>query len=117
MRSIDVKRERLAMKNNTEYQIFIGCGDYHLQDEIISEDELREMLARFFRRKKIDFSMFSAKGGYLREDGRFISENTLCISIIESDELDIIRLAKSLSMFMNQEHSLVVKDVIKTVFC
>ena len=105
------------MKNNTEYQIFIGCGDYHLQDEIISEDELRKVVTQFFSRKEIDFSMFSTKGGYLREDGRLVSENTLCISIIESDELDIIRLAKSLSMFMNQERSLVVKDVIKTVFC
>ena len=117
MCSIDVKRESLAMKNNTEYQIFIGCGDYHLQDEIISEGELREMVAQFFRRNEIDFSMFSAKGGYLRQDGRFISENTLCISIIDSDDLDIVRLAKSLSMFMNQERALVVKDVINTVFC
>ena len=105
------------MSNNTEYQIFIGCGDYHLQEEIVSEEELREVVTQFFRRKEIDFSMFSAKGGYLREDGRFISENTLCISIIGSDELDIIWLAKSLSMFMNQEHALVVKDVIKTAFC
>lgn len=105
------------MKKNTEYQIYIGCGDYHLQDELISEDELREIATQFFRRKEIDFSIFSVKGGYLREDGLFISENSLCINIIDSDDLDIIKLAKSLSMFMNQERALVVKDVIKTEFC
>ena len=105
------------MKKNTEYQIFIGCEDFHVQDEIVSEDELREMAAQFFIRNEIAFSMFSVKGGYLRKDGRFISENSLCINIIESDDLDIIKLAKSLSMFMNQERALVVKDVINTEFC
>ena len=117
MCSIDDKGESRTMKNSVEYQIFIGCGDYDLQEEIVSEDELREMVTRFFMRKEIDYSMFSVKGGYLREDGRFISENTLCISIIESDEMDIVRLARSLSMYMNQEASLVVKDVVKKVFC
>ena len=105
------------MKDNTEYQIFIGCRDSQLQDEIVSEEELKEMILQFFKRKKIDFSMFSTKGGYLHEDGTFITENTLCINIIGSYDLDIIRLAKNLSMYMNQECSLVVKDVIKAEFC
>ncbi len=105
------------MKGTTEYQIYIGCRDSQLQNEIISEDELREMIIQFFRRKKIDFSLFSAKGGYLHEDGTFISENSLCINIIGSYDLDIIKLAKSLSMYMNQECSLIVKDSIEAEFC
>ena len=105
------------MKDNTEYQIFIGCHDSQLRGEFVSEDELKEMVVQFFRRKKMDFSMFSAKGGYLHEDGKFISENSICINIIGSDDLDIIKLVKSLSMFMNQECSLVVKDFIKADFC
>ena len=105
------------MKENTEYQIFIGCHDSQLRDELVSDDELKEMVANFFRQKEIDFSMFSAKGGYLHEDGRFISENSLCINIIGSYDLDIIKLARSLSMYMNQECSLVVKDSIKAEFC
>lgn len=106
----------ITMENNTEYQIYIGCLDYDLHDEIVSEDELREMVVRFFEREDVDFSMFSAKGGYLREDGEFISENSLCINIIGSDDTAIIKLAKSLAMFMNQERSLVIKNVIKTEF-
>ena len=70
------------MKDNTEYQIYIGCSDSQVRDEIVSEDEFKEMVVQFFKRKKIDFSMLSVKGGYLHEDGRFVSENTLCINII-----------------------------------
>ena len=104
------------MKTNTEYQIYIGCRDGQLRDEIVSEDELREMVVQFFRKREINFSIFSTTGGYLHEDGMFVSENTICINIIGSDELDIINLAKSLSMFMNQEYSLVVKDIIKSEY-
>ena len=102
------------MKDNTEYQIFIGCSDSQLLDEVVSEDELRETVVQFFSKREIDFSMYSAKGAYLHDDGSFVSENSLCINIIGADDLDIIRLAKSLSMFMNQACSLVVKHIVKS---
>ena len=101
------------MKGNTEYQIFIGCCDSQLRGEIVSEDKLRAMIIKFFNKKEIDFSMFSAKGGYFHDDSSFVYENSLCISVIGACDLDIIRLTKNLSMFMNQECSLVVKNIIK----
>ena len=104
------------MKDNTEYQIFIGCHDSQLRGEFVSEDELKEMVVKFFRRKKMDFSMFSVKGGYLHEDGKFISENSICINIIGSGDLDIIKLVKSLSMFMNQECVLITRNALNTEF-
>ncbi len=104
------------MQENTEYQIYIGCHDSQLRGELVSEDELRAMVVEFFKKKEMAFSMFSAKGGYLHNDSSFIYENSLCINIIGTQDLDIIRLAKSLSMFMNQECSLVVKDIIKTEY-
>lgn len=105
------------MKDNVEYQIFIGCSDSQLQDEVVPERELREMVTQFFERNEIDFSMLSARGGYLHEDGRFTTEDTLIVDIIGAADLDIIRLARSLSMLMNQESSLVVRNPLKTEFC
>lgn len=102
------------MQDNTEYQIFIGCHDSQICKEVVSEDELKTMIVSFFEKNKIDFSMFSAKGGYIYADSSFIYENSLCINIIGKYDLDIIKLAKSLSMFMNQECSLVIKNVIKS---
>ena len=60
------------MKNNTEFQIFIGCTDSQLNDEVIGLDELRETVTQFFRRKETGFSMYYAKGGFLHDDGRFV---------------------------------------------
>lgn len=102
------------MNDNTEYHIYVGLRDSQFGGEIVTENELREMIANFFSQKNISFSMYSAKGGYLHEDGRFVSENTLCINLIGAYDLDILMFATSLSMFMNQECSLVIKDIVKT---
>ncbi|MBE6997955.1 MAG: hypothetical protein E7427_07280 [Ruminococcaceae bacterium] len=104
------------MDDAFEYQIYIGCHDRHTRGELVKEQELREMVVSFFRRKKIDFSVLSAKGGYRHDDGSFVVENTLCIDIIGALEMDIIGLARSLSMFMNQENVLVTRSPLKRSF-
>ena len=107
---------KINMENNIEYQIFIGCTDPQSNSEEINEDELREMVVSFFKRKQIDFSLYSVKGGYLYKTGKYAIENSLCINIIGQEEINIIQLAKSLSMYMNQECSLITKNYLKTSF-
>ena len=82
----------------------------------MSEVDLRRMVTQFFKRYEIGFSMYNAMGGYLHKDGTFIFENTLCINLIGDYDLEIQRLAKSLSMYMNQECSLVVRDIVKAEY-
>lgn len=102
------------MKDNFEYQIYIGCTDPQTKGEVIHEHELRAYVAEFFERRNIDFTLLSAKGGFLHEDGWFSSEDTLCINIIGDAGLDIFKLARSLSMFMNQECCMVVRNSIQS---
>ena len=104
------------MRENVEYQMYIGCKDDYLHDDVMSMDALSEMVVRFFTTRKIDFSLVPTKGGFLHDDGWYDVEDTLCINIIGSSEDDIIKLAKSLSMIMNQECVLVVKNNLQTEF-
>lgn len=105
------------MQECIECQIFIGCVDPQANQEIVSETELREMVAAFFARRKIDFSMLNTSGGYIYSNGSFITESSICVNIIGDPDLDIIKLARSLSMYMNQEHVLVTRNVVQTSFC
>ena len=104
------------MDESIEYQLFVGCSDSQTLDYVIDENELKETIAKFFKRKNIDFSMLRARGGYLNSDGTFITEQTVCINIIGNKQLDIIKLAKSLTMYMNQESTLVVKNKLNVSF-
>lgn len=106
----------MTMRDNVEYQIFIGCNDVSLHDDVVNMETLSEMVVHFFTRKKIDFSLVPAKGGFLHENGWYDVEDTLCINIIGSPEVDIISLGKSLSMFMNQQCVLLVKNHLQTQF-
>ncbi len=102
------------MDDNVEYQIFVGCTDSETRDEIVGQQELGELVTQFMSRNQVDFSMLSVKGGYLHEDGEYLTEDTICVNIVGASEREIVRLARSLSMFMNQETAMVVRHSLKT---
>ena len=102
-----------SMKPSIEYQIFVGCDDPQIKSAYISDDELTDLISNFFFRKKVDFSLLKSTGGYLYADGEYAIENGVCISIIGAKEEEILKLSKSLSMYMNQEKLLIVKNDLK----
>ena len=102
------------MEDSYEYKIYIGCRDSQSRDEIIREQDLQEMVSAFFRRRETGFSMLNVTGGYRHDDGSFVTEDTLCISLIGAPDLGIVKLARSLAMIMNQESALVVRTPLKT---
>ena len=100
--------------NNNEYQIFVGCDDFHLKKEYVHPKELIEMITSFFKRYEVDFSLYEMSGGYLYSDGKFTIENGVCLSLIGIDEESAIRLTKALKMFMNQENCLLLKSKLES---
>lgn len=104
------------MQQSVEYQIFIGLNDAQVYEEVVNAKELVEIVSNYFERKEIDFSMFKAKGGYCYDSDKFVIENTLCINIIGKTKMDIKKLTKSLSMFMNQESILIVRNKVNQKF-
>lgn len=106
----------MTKRDNVEYQIYIGCNDICLHDVVVSKDALAELVVHFFASREIDFSLVLAKGGFCHDNGWYDVEDTVCINIIGSSDLDIIKLGKAISMFMNQKCVLVVKNCLKTEF-
>ena len=96
-----------------EYQIFVGCDDPHIKSAYINDDELIGLISNHFIRKKVDFSVLKSTGGYLYAEGDYAIENGVCISIIGAKEEEILKLSKSLAMYMNQEKLLIVKNDLK----
>ena len=104
------------MNETFEYQIFIGCNDSQLNRELVTIEELIEMATHYFEQEKIDFSIVRATGGYRSRGGWYATENSLCINVIAPSNVDILKLAKSISMIMNQEYSLVIKKPVEIKF-
>lgn len=101
------------MDQNVEYQIIIGCNDLHTKSEYVSDEELSKTIVDFFSRNETDFSLSRITGGYLYERNDFVFENSVCITIIGSDDRKIVDLAKAFKMYMNQETVLIIKNKLQ----
>ena len=102
------------MKKDVEYQIIVGCNDPFLKSEYVKEYELSDTIVDFFARHNIDFSLLKTSGGYLYNDGSYVLENGICVSIIGSNDEMILTLAKSFKMLMCQENVFVIKNKLET---
>ncbi len=100
------------MKTSEEYQIFIGCHDAQIDNELVKDHELSDVISNFFTRKEVDFSLLKMVGGYLYNDGTFIFENGVIISIVGAKAKEVVKLGKLLSMYMNQESSLIIRNKV-----
>ena len=103
------------MRDTVEYQILIGCKDSQIEEEVTTTEELLASLTYLFECEKINFSIVRATGGYCN-NGWYVTENSLCINIIGEASFDIIKFAKSISMIMNQEYILIIKNVLEEKF-
>ena len=106
----------MTLQDTVEYQIFIGCHDAGESGEVVNHKYLEEMAAQFFARKRIGFSIMSVQGGYQYENGDFVTEDSLCINLVGEPGLDIVKLARSLAMYMNQERVLIVRNALQTEY-
>ena len=95
------------------YRIFLGYNDSQTKEQLVTEDELEQLVSAYFQKKKICFTISSGKGGYLYKDGKYILENIVIITLVGDQGIDIFRLSKNLSMFLNQEASLVMKNTVE----
>ena len=95
------------------YRIFLGYNDSQTKEQLVTEDELEQLVSAYFQKKKIGFTVSSGKGGYLYKDGKYILENIIIITLVGDQGIDIFRLAKNLSMYLNQEASLVMKHTVE----
>ncbi len=100
------------MKTSEEYQIFIGCHDAQINNELVKDYELSDIISNFFMRNEVDFSLLKMAGGYLYKDGTFVFENGVIISIVGAKEKEVVKLGKILSKYMNQESSLIIKNIV-----
>ena len=106
----------MNFKEDVEYQLFVGFHDAAFDNEYVEVKELEKIILEFFKRENVDFTLLKSEGGYLYNDNQFVIENSLCINIIGAREEEMIRLAKSLSMFMNQESVLLVRSKVNSLF-
>ena len=99
-----------------ETKIYVGLNDSETKVQRLETEKYVSILKNVCRSYRVAFSFIVEQGGYLHEDGSYTEENTLVLSLIDTDEIIINEIAKDLCVFFHQESVMITKDLVQVYF-
>lgn len=92
------------------YKIYIGMNDKDKLQQLITTEDFISIVRGICEEYEIAFSMDEQVGGYMMANGIFITERSLILSISGFNEDQIMQLAETLKVVLNQETILVTME-------
>lgn len=96
--------------------IYIGLNDAESHRQEFETERYVSILKHVCKNYGVAFSMNVVNGGYFHEDGTYVEENTLVLTLLDVDDETIEEIAKDLCAFFHQESVMVTKSVSKLYF-
>ena len=100
----------------TETRIYVGLNDSETLEQKFDTDKYVSILKKVCKSYGVAFSFSVQQGGYLHEDGRFTQENSLVLSLIDTDKTTVNEIAKDLCAFFHQESVLITENAVRAYF-
>ena len=100
----------------TETKIYVGLNDSVSLTQKHETEKYISILKNVCISYNVCFSFSLAQGGYIFEDGRYTQEETLVISLIDTDPAIINEIAKDLCVFFNQESVLITEGIVRAYY-
>lgn len=79
-----------------ETKIYVGLNDSETKTQRLETEKYVSTLKNVCRSYRVAFSFVVEQGGYLHENGSYTEENTLVLSLIDTEETIINEIAKDL---------------------
>ena len=96
-----------------ETRLYIGLNDAETKKQIFETEQYVEQLKKLCFTYHVPFSMAFEEGGYFHENGEYVEEKTLVLTLIDAEKDIIQKIAKDLCGLFNQESILVTEGNIK----
>ena len=105
------------MKQKTKQaKIYVGLNDSEKHEQLFEKDRYVHVLKNVCRSYHTAFSFDVINGGYFHDDGTYVEETSLELTLLEvSDEL-VREIAKDLCVFFHQESVMITENEIRTFF-
>ena len=94
----------------------MGLNDSETLEQKFDTDKYVSILKKVCKSYGVAFSFSVQQGGYLHEDGRFTQENSLVLSLIDTDKTTVNEIAKDLCAFFHQESVLITENAVRAYF-
>lgn len=96
-----------------ETRLYIGLNDAQTKKQIFETEQYVEQLKKLCFTYHLPFSVDYEEGGYFHEDGEYVEEKTLVLTLIDVEWDTIRKMAKDLCGLFNQESILVTEDSVR----
>ena len=100
----------------TETKIYVGLHDSETRVQMYDTEKYISILKDVCRNYHVGFSVSAGQGGYFFEDGSYVQETTLVLSLIDADVDTVNEIAKDLCVFFRQESVLITENKVRSYF-
>ena len=96
-------------------RIYVGLNDAETHEQKFGTEKYLSVLKNVCRAYHVAFSVNEMNGGYFHEDGTYVEEQSLALTLIDVPRPVIREIAQDLCVFFHQE-SVMVTDAPAAVF-
>ncbi len=96
-----------------ETKLYVGLNDADTKKQILETEEYLKQLKEICFTYHVPFSVGLEEGGYFHDNGEYVEEKTLVLTLIDARQDIIQKIAKDLRTLFHQESVLLTEDVIK----
>ena len=96
--------------------IYVGLSDADTRDQRFETRKYVSVLKNVCLAYHVGFSVEGIRGGYFHEDGTFVEENSLKLTLLDADRDTIRQIAEDLCVFFRQESVLVTESEAASYF-
>ncbi len=95
-----------------ETRLYVGLNDAQTRQQKYETEKYVEQLKKICFTYHIPFSIGFEEGGYFHENGEYVEEKTLVLTLIDAEKDTVRNIAKDLCALFNQESVLITEDTV-----
>ena len=95
------------MKTVRQTIIYVGLSDSDTHEQKYDTERYLSILKNVCKSYHVGFSVHSVSGGYFHDDGSYVDENSLVLTLLDADGAVVKEIAKDLCVFFHQESVMV----------
>ncbi|MBR0482369.1 MAG: hypothetical protein IJJ48_07855 [Firmicutes bacterium] len=104
------------MKKTKCVQIYVGLNDSVTHEQKFDTEKYVAILKDVCRNYHVAFSVYTVNGGYFHDDGSYVEETSLILTLMDTDKKIVEEIAKDLCVFFHQESVMVTASDSEVYF-
>ncbi len=112
----DIHDIKNNVRDTKQSVIYVGLSDADTHDQRFDTEKYVSVLKNVCRSYHTGFSFHTITGGYFHDEGTYVEENTLVVTLVGTDSGTVLEIARDLCAFFRQESVMVAVSEAKMCY-